>query len=525
MKTNKFFIISIISVFYFIYISLVIKPWTFDNFLLVDDGQVLPQNALYLNSCVKNLDCSRYFDQTFELGGYRFRPGYWIINGINQIVLGNRADLHHIYRAYVIGYLSVILLALILLRLKINKLVIFFTTLIFMTSFSFSENIIRLGTNEPYQVIFLALFSLMYLSQIKKGVFLIVLLAWALLIKENNIAILPAILFTELLTNRRFYLKKSLWLILGIPFLVFIAGSVISRFILPSTTLNIPVYTSNYTVEVGEIFKNSKAIAAILLSDTSLFLFLIFSFLLLFKNIRKALKNKEFIYWVLFSAFSIVILTPWKYVLDRYYLVGIFGLNVVVAYLISQLITLIRNKLNLKFFDTATKVLAFNIVIFLIMSNLFFIEFPINFAKTLNYRNWFEIFTNFETDQVREIAKYNTDGVYLNTVNNLNSWEFLYEIPIHLKLLYGINPNTEMLGAALPKSGIVFSRSSLDIAFDMKKMEKSGYKKVESKSYYINQIDPLKFRNEFGMRPIQTIFSPPFQKENLSYYWEIRYKK
>lgn len=525
MKTNKFFILFIISIFYFFYISFVIKPWTFDNFSLVDDGQVLSQNGQYLNNCIRRLDCSQYFDQTFELGTYRFRPAYWIINGVNQIVLGNRADLHHIYRAYVIGYLSVILLVLILLRLKINNVVVFFTTLIFMTSFSFSENIIRLGTNEPYQVIFLALFSLMYLYQSRSRILLVVLLVWALLIKENNIAILPAILFIEFLTNRKSFLKKPPWLILGIPFFVFVAGSVISKLISPSTAIDIPVYTSNYAAGVGEILKNSQAIAAILFSDTSLFLALIIPFLLLFKDIRNALRNKEFIYWVLFSVFSIIILTPWKYVLDRYYLVGIFGLNIVMAYIVSQLITLVRNKLNPKFINTMIKVVAFNTVVFLIMSNLFFRGLPINIIKTLNYRNWFEIFTNFEKDQVMEIAKYNKDGVYLNMVKNLDSWEFLYEIPIHLRLLYRKNPNTEMLGSVLPKSGIIFSRSSLDMVFDIEKLEKLGYKKVESKSYYIDQVDPQKFRNEFGMRPIQTIFNPPFKKEKLSYSWEVRYKK
>lgn len=525
MKTNKFFILFIISIFYFFYISFVIKPWTFNNFSLVDDGQVLTQNGQYLDSCIKRLDCSLYFDQTFELGTYRFRPAYWIINGVNQIVLGNRADLHHIYRAYVIGYLSVILLALILLRLKINYLVIVFTTLIFMTSFSFSENIIRLGTNEPYQVIFLALFSIMYLCQTKNRVLMIVLLVWAPLIKENNIAILPAILFTEFLTNKKFYLNKQIWLLLGIPFLVFVAGSVIGKFIMPSTTIDMPVYTSNYVAGVKEILNNSQAISAILFSDTSLLLVLIFPFLLLFKDIRNALKNKEFIYWVLFSVFSIVILTPWKYVLDRYYLVGIFGLNIVMAYIVSQLITLVRNRLNPKFTDTAIKVVSFNIVVFLVMSNIFFRGLPINIIKTLNYRNWFEIFTNFEKDQVMEIAKYNNDGVYLNMINNLDSWEFLYEIPIHLKLLYGIDPNTEMLGSALPKSGVIFSRPSLDMVFDLEKLEKLGYKKVESKSYSIDQVDPQKLKNEFSMRPIQTIFNPPFKKESLSYYWEIRYKE
>jgi hypothetical protein len=501
------------------------------NFSLIDDGQVLLQSSSYLEDCYSRLECSKFIDQTFELGSGRFRPSYWLINNSTYGIFHNNAQSHHVFRACVIGYFAILLLTLVLIDLEIHWLFVFTGVMLFMTNFSFSENIIRLGTNEPYQVVFLALFSLLYLNREKmhkafKLYFplLVLLLIWAVLIKENNIAVLPAVFLTEFFFNNRKISKKNLVLV-GIPAFILVLGIFVSKLTPSVISLDIPVYTSNYVTDIRVIFKNSLANVRLLLNSMSPFLkltLIISPFLYINKKIRRTLKQKKFYYWIFFSTFFTIILFPWRHVLERYQLVAIFGLTVVTMFLLNQVFIYAKDNFLPQTATTGFAGGALSFLSFVLIMNTLSRGLPVNLAKTLNYRDWFSVFTTFEKDQIEAIAKYKKQKIYINAKENINNWEVLYEIPIHLKFLYNLSTKTEVLKGELPKEGYIFSRSPFDLEVPLNELDELGYHRVDHQLYSVDQIDPIEYRKSFILRPIQTTLSAPIIEDKHEYYWEIR---
>lgn len=520
----------VITLFYFAYVNIFLKPSDFRSFSLVDDGQVLMQSSSYLEDCLSQFRCLKFVDQTFEFGTSRFRPSYWLINNILYETFGNNPQLHHAFRIYAVGYLTVFLLALILLDLNVGGLLIVTGVFLFTSNFSFSENIIRLGTNEPYQVLFLALFSLFYLKYRKKRLrsysitfFLTALLVWTIFIKENNIAILPAIFLVEYFVSKN-NIKKVIAFV-GIPLLLFVFGVAVSRVIPSTISPDIPIYTSNYITNPLIIIKNAVSNMRLLLNSMSPILkitLLLPPLFIFIQRTRNIFKNEKIYFWLLFSGFFTLLLFPWRYVLDRYQLVSIFGLTVVSTFLIDAAIKTAREKIFFRLNPILLYTFTFQIFSFWVIMSLFIRGFSVNLAKTINYQNWFTDFTSFEAEQVKKIARYNENKVYINGVNNINNWELLYELPIHLKFIYSLEPNVELLSSPLNEGDYLFSRTSFDSVVEINDLSGVGYELVDSNSYEIDQIDPLQFRDQFVAKPLQTIMNPPLKDMGYEYYWEIR---
>src|SRR3972149_6087579 len=222
MKSSRYWLFPVVTVVYLLYASIFLQPWTVRNFSLIDDGQVLMQNASYLESCVSGKSCSNFLAQTLEWGTGRVRPTYWIIQGIIYETFRNNAVAHHVFRVFGVGFSAVILLTYILVKMKLRAVAIILAVTLFFTSFSFSENIIRLGPNEPFQILFLLAFSAIYLligplSKLSKWKFisLLLFLFVGVFIKENNISILFALFFTELFLYKKIYLRQIV--LVGFP--------------------------------------------------------------------------------------------------------------------------------------------------------------------------------------------------------------------------------------------------------------------------------------------------------------------
>jgi hypothetical protein len=498
----------------------------------VDDGQVVIQSSKYFENCLYRVKCSKFIDQTFEFGSGRFRPAYWLINNINYELFKNNTSLHHIYRVYAVGLATVLLLSIILLDLGVSVPVVLVAVFIFFSTFSFSENIIRLGTNEPYQVLFLGAFSYLFLNSNKLEklnnfyfTLLIGILTWALLIKEIDVAIIPAIILTEILIRGSKIPTRRLMLLCGPPLILFFSGVVITRLLPSSISPDIPNYVSNYVTHPLEVLNNSMATIGLLFNLLSPYLkigLLLLPIIIVDKEIRESLFERKVLYWALFSIFFVGIMFPWRYVLDRYQLVSIFGLTILISIVLSQAVKMLGKYVFNYLPKTKLNVLGFKFLIFYVFINLFFKGFPVNLARTVNYKNWFETFTRFEAEQVKGISGYNNKGIYINGIDNLNDWEALYEIPIHLRYLYELEPNTELYQGSLSSDSYLFSRSAFDSYLSLEEVSKLKSTLLVSESYKINQIDPLVFRDRFTMKPIETILNPPLKEEGYNYYWEIR---
>ncbi len=524
---NNLLVLMIITVFYFLYASIFLKPWKLTNFSLVDDGQVLIQSSSYLEDCVLRLKCSKFIDQTFEFGTSRFRPTYWLINNIVYEVFRNNAQLHHIFRVYVVGYAAVILLSLALLDLSVSSVFVIGGALLFATNYSLSENIIRLGTNEPYQILFLAAFSLIYLHTLvrrdrrtKIPWVPIFILTITVLIKESNIAILPTIFITEILVFGKKAFKRAS-LLAGIPFIILLAGITITRFLSSTISTEIPLYTSNYVTSLGAIIAKSKENLVLLSNSLSPFFkisLILLVLLMLNKTARVEFKVGRVYFWGFFALFFTVILFPWEFVLERYQLVAVFGIIIFTMFLFDQAVKIFRKY----FFQVKNEKMRvfFNAALIVIVLGLFLRGFPLNLAKTVNYQSRFLLVTQFEREQVRLIAKYNGEKIFVNAKENINNWEWLYEVPIHLKFFYGIEPNLEILKETIPSKGYIFSQVTFDKKYSGDELKKVGYEVLESKKYLVLWIDPLEFRSRFFSQPISTIINPPVS-DYQEYYWEI----
>ena len=197
--------IFLISVVYLLYAYFVLAPSNYKYFSLIDDGQSI-QNSQYINDCIVYNNCSNANEVFIEKQFGRFRPGYWMI----QHFLYKSIDLdpiaHHQFRIYIVGYLSILFISLFVLQAGSGILAIFLSTAVFVTSYSFSENIIRLGPQEPYQILFIGIFSLIFLFRkafLKKisymyyYLLLLLLLLIAVSIKETSFVIaLPPLLIS-----------------------------------------------------------------------------------------------------------------------------------------------------------------------------------------------------------------------------------------------------------------------------------------------------------------------------------------
>ena len=536
MKFSKLFlnikiphVFFIVMLLYLSYSCFFLKPWTIKSFSLVDDGQVLMQNGSYFESCLYSKNCSNFIAQTLEWGTGRIRPTYWLLQDLMYSLFKNNATYHHLFRVFGVGLISVLLMTYVLYKMKLGIITTVLSTLLFFTSFSFSENIIRLGPNEPFQVIFLLLFSAFYLplnsiekNSFKKNILLILFLILGLFIKENGISLMCAIFATEAILNKTVGLKTVI--VTGTPIVVFAGYLLLDKMFPFDLNKTIPVYTNNYLTSPVTIINNAFLIVEILLNSLSPFFkisILLLPIFILSARFRSNLLGKNFIYWSAFSFFFVSIMFPWRYVLDRYQLVGIMGLSIFISLIFSNVLNFAMNIMS-KSAKNKYFVPVFNIIVAFVFINLFSRGFSLNLAKTINYRNWYSQFTQFESDQVRALLKYNNDNIFVNGKDSVSNWEFNYEIPIHLKYLYNTDSNVKLLSNKPTSDAYVFSRSSFDTYISLDEIQKINSVVLDKKTYEISQIDPLAFRQNFIMRPVKTIVYPPLQKEGYNYYWEVR---
>ena len=520
---RKIIYVVLIGIIYLIYARFVLTPHLYKNFSLIDDGQST-KYGYYLRKCFVERSCSGFKTQVMDMESGRSRLGYWLVQGILYQGRGLNAQFQHEFRIYGFGLIIVILLVLACLAAGSNFVAILLAAAVLVANYSFSENIIRLGTVEPYQVVFMGLFSPIFLNQralFKKRTlqgFLvsIIILIFCLVLKETSVVILPAILVLGLLFPETFNRKLTMALII-------ISGTVflLAKYIFSGAGIG-ATYVSDYKVEIKFMFQNAKNIITLLFNSLSPFpkiIALLFILTFIFKRMRRDIFNHNLVYWFMTFALSTAVLFPWKYVLDRYLLISIFSFCVLLSIVITKVLKPLE---KLPMFSGKRK-MVLHFIVFLAVANLFFRGAPINIARTINYRNWFALFTQFEADQVREISKYKDATVHINAKNLMDNWEIIYEIPLHLEYFYDGKPEVIRLEEGpVPKSGYLFTRPSLTPVISLEDLQKSKYQLLESRSYSVLQIDPISFREMFKLRPVQALQNPPLLKEGFNYYWEIR---
>lgn len=516
---TKLLVMFFASVVYLTYSYFVLIPNKYQNFSLIDDGQTIINNS-YFNQCFEGKGCNNLYNIIIEKEFGRFRPGYWVINYLKYELIGLNPILLHSVRVYLIGLIVTLLIGIILFKSKGSIIAVLISMIFFFTSFSFTENIVRLGPVEPYQVVFLALASYFYLFGNKqKWIFIIIFYLLSTLIKETSVVVLLPIILTSLYYKDKDWKKSGYILFFGVMFFIF------SRYFARPIDSSV-AYIENFKLDSGLIFKNVSQYFHLILNSTSPFIkiltFVYLSLILLQRNVKK-LFNKNLVYWILMFILFTGILVPWKYVLERYILVSLFSLSIVFGIMITQIQKTIyeiylKHSLS-KFFQ-----LIFNLVFILFLINMLFMKFPLDYAKSVNYRNWYSQFLRFENDQVTAIVNTRAEKVYIDAIDSIDNWEVLYEIPIHTKQIFNSEIQTVRVDS-VPVNGFVFVRTPFLLGFKEEELVKNGFKLVEQSSYSVKQIDPLKFRENFSYRPLTTLINPPILDQEFKYDWKIFYKK
>ncbi len=504
-------------ILYCVYASFFLLQNTFATLSLIDDGQTL-LNTLSLQECFTTGRCTSSFTVFFESNFGRFRPVYWLIQYVLYSFFASTPSVLHEVRIYLLGSCIVALSSFIIYRISRSTLAAIFGSLVFFNSYTFTENMVRLGPVEPYQLIFVCISIFLFLNLYEKkqwlsssSQYLLQLTLIALFaIKETSVVLLPIFVVTTFLFKKQHTLKQILVSI--VPFCILSVGLFISKS--GHTETN---YVENYQVTFSLIKLNIHYYLNLLkvVFSPYFFPFLLLapiSFYLLVK--REVKKAAEMFIWFAVLISFIVALLPWKFVLERYLFIPTFAFTIVFASSIGVIESLFSFH-----YQGRTKWIGYILGI-LILSNTFFLYIPVHFSKSFNYINWYATYLKFEDTLVTVIAEQK-EPVYLNAIDTLDNWEVLYEIPIHIQLIKKTDTNIRLLTSdSLNKGILILDTSSLIPSVNPQEYRDSSEIIAEGK-YTVEQIHPDEFKARFQKNPLGVFYELPKGQE-IAHYWKIQ---
>lgn len=290
---------------------------------------------------LSNLNLSGFISQLLEIGG-RFRPIYWFYHTWVWLIGGNSFQFHHFAHMIVIG-VAVLFIYLTLHELTKSKPISLFAALFYFFVPLNTENIMRLGPQEPLIAMFFAIFF--YLLVKTKKVFLpCLMIVFAVFTKETALALVPIFFFYYLYQKRHSTKNEA-----GIS-LKFFATIVISSVIMILVTfLRRSGYSTNYSFDIQMMIENLYIYFKELSIGTSL-VFPTIPSIYLIRTLYKFIKKQklfetkidlfEFMFFGGFLCF-LAIQLPWAYALTRYLMPAIFFLTLFMfleVYAITQFI-------------------------------------------------------------------------------------------------------------------------------------------------------------------------------------------
>jgi len=310
---------------------LVWLPITFFNtkiyWMLVDDGwDVIFSRTLFEK--LSSLNLTGFVSQLMESGG-RFRPVYWTYHMWVWLIGGNSYQFQHFVHMLVIG-LTVLFVYLIIKELTKSKSISLFAALFYLLTPLNTENIFRLGPQEPLLAMFLGI--LFYLAIKNRKIFLpCLVLVLAIFTKETSVALLPVLLFYYIYSKKGRLIKNKKQ-----SFYLWTTVCVSSLALILITFLRRGGYSSNYNFDII-MWMDTLLIYIKELSNNTLYIFPLFFIIYLIRNgiglfkkqkiIATKLDLFEFLFFVGFLCF-LFIQIPWKYALTRYLMPTIFFLTV-----------------------------------------------------------------------------------------------------------------------------------------------------------------------------------------------------
>ncbi|PIY80167.1 MAG: hypothetical protein COY80_04325 [Candidatus Pacebacteria bacterium CG_4_10_14_0_8_um_filter_42_14] len=389
---------------------------------------------------------------------------------------------------------------------------------------------VRIGPAEPFQLILISFFSLILLNynnlsvRIKPWVLtggMMLLLMILSMTKETTIALVPVLLFLFLFYRSKF--SKIKWQYLLSPFLIIFVGKIVSR-----SGSELTQYGSFYSISFSLIYRNLLAYWHILLGGVKWYLPIIGIFGLFVTTIKFKVSHDfiPLLYWGLLSCCFFLILLPWEFVLERYFLIVLFGIAIIIGSVFGVLLQEIQFKLRSMIRRSRFSWLSphfsilINLLAFVVVSNIFFLSLVVHFPRSVNYATWYSRYLDYEHGLVKTLSDVNRP-VYLNAVETLDNWEVLYEIPLHLKYFYKQDEKVIIVPDRLTKGDIVLTTSSLIPNQELNIQISTESAILNQEKAEISQLDVIEFRSEFRARPVQTILNPPYSENYITHGWVL----
>lgn len=398
-------------------------PITYYNtkiyWMLVDDGYDVVFSRKLFES-LSHLNIFGFVSQIFESGG-RFRPVYWIYQLLEWLIGRNSFQIHHLVHMVVIG-LTVYFLYQILSKLTKSKIFSLFGALTYLLIPINSENIIRLGPQEPLVALFLSIYFYLLIED-KHKILPIVFLFLSVFTKETVVAILPIVILYYLLSTGDKTLKTKIP-----PIYSLVSVFVFSLLLTAVTTMNRSGYSTNYIFEANVIFHN----LSVFIREISLHTFYLFplvSLIYLGKLVVRCFKKQkifedkfdlfEAIFFLGFVAF-IVIQLPWKFDLTRYLMPSMLFL---ITFVFIEIHNILEKMRKTRFISNHERILK---IAAIVASVYAFSVWGITLlSKEMNFISYKSL--------ISRLAKLPKDSIILvNTFEGPASEEIVSEISIHL---------------------------------------------------------------------------------------------
>ncbi len=405
--------------------SIVFIPALKIEFWWVDDGWDIFISQKILNSVAHfNLD---WINIIFNESGGRFRAGYWIYQSLEYFIGGNNPALHFFVH-YLVILGAALLIFGIVFRLTKSGLLGFFSSIFYILTPLNTENLFRLGPQEPLLGLFLA-GSMYYL--LKNKIYLSILfLLFAILTKENGFVLWIPVLFYY--SAKRIVLKirdkslekYTLWgLIFTIPVIL-------------NTLLRRGGYSGFYSFEIDKITSHfmsyisliNEALSPLLAIFVTTFLFRSF---VIFRNGKYRKYRQDLLYEAMFLILFlalVVVQSPWAFVLNRYVMPATVGLVIFMAMEVSGIKNYLVEINKNKILPWLIAIFAVYIVSFLWMNGT-----HVFLSGELSAHQ-----TSFVQSLYESLAKEVPQGgiVLLNFHEGDSTKELVVETAMHLDLLY-----------------------------------------------------------------------------------------
>jgi hypothetical protein len=368
-----------------------------------------------------------WLDIIFNESGGRLRAMYWIYQATEHLIGGNNPTLH-----FLVHYLVILGAALLIFRIVLyltkSGLSAFFASILYVLIPLNTENIFRLGPQEPLLGLFLAV-SIYYLLK-NKTYSSILFLLFAILTKENGFVLWIPVLFYYLAkrivlkTRDKSLEKYTLWgIIFTIPVIL-------------NTLLRRGGYSGFYTFEIDKIMSHfisyisliNEAFSPLLVIFVTTFLFRSF---VIFRNGKHKKYGegllRQAMFLLMFFAL-IVVQSPWAYVLNRYVMPATIGLVIFMGMELIGIINYLVQTKKSKILPLLTAVFAIYLISFL----------WINTAHVFLSGQLSAHQTSFIQSLYKSLAKeVPANGVVLLNFREVDSTkELVIETGMHLDLLY-----------------------------------------------------------------------------------------